>query len=42
VVPWTANTPKDWEALVNAKSDAIISDDPAGLLQFLRGRKLHK
>ena len=42
VVPWTANTPKDWDALIEAKSDAIIGDDPAALLEYLRARKLHK
>ncbi len=40
VVPWTANAPADWELLVAAGSDAIISDDPAGLIEFLRGKKL--
>ncbi|MBI1788578.1 MAG: glycerophosphodiester phosphodiesterase [Acidobacteria bacterium] len=40
VVPWTANEPKDWDALVAAKSDAIISDDPAALIQYLKERKL--
>ncbi len=42
VVPWTANTPADWDKLIEAKSDAIISDDPAALLEHLRARKLHK
>ena len=40
VVPWTANTPADWEKLVAAKVDAIITDDPAALIAFLKGRKL--
>lgn len=40
VVPWTANTPADWEKLVAAGSDAIISDDPAALIEFLKARKL--
>jgi glycerophosphoryl diester phosphodiesterase len=42
VVPWTANETKDWDALIEAKSDAIISDDPEGLLEHLRKKKLHK
>ena len=36
VVPWTANTPADWERLANAGVDAIISDDPAALIQWLK------
>jgi glycerophosphoryl diester phosphodiesterase len=36
VVPWTANRESDWEALVAARVDAIISDDPAALIAFLR------
>jgi len=41
VVPWTANTPEDWERLAAAGVDAIITDDPASLLDFLRKRGLH-
>ena len=40
VVPWTANTPADWEKLVAAKVDAIITDDPAALIAYLNPRKL--
>lgn len=40
VVPWTANTPADWEKLVAAGSDAIISDDPAALIEYLKAKKL--
>jgi glycerophosphoryl diester phosphodiesterase len=36
VVPWTANTPKDWDKLIDAKVDAIISDDPAELIAYLK------
>jgi len=32
VVPWTANTPADWDKLIAAKVDAIITDDPAALI----------
>jgi glycerophosphoryl diester phosphodiesterase len=42
VVPWTANEPADWDKLIEAKSDAIISDDPAALLDHLRKKKLRK
>ena len=36
VVPWTANTPADWDRLIAAGADAIITDDPAGLISHLR------
>ena len=36
VVPWTANTPRDWDRLIAAKVDAIITDDPAGLIAHLK------
>ncbi len=38
VVPWTADTPEDWDRLVAAQVDAIITDDPAALLERL-GRR---
>lgn len=41
VVPWTANKPTEWERLIAANVDAIISDDPAALLAYLREKKLH-
>lgn len=40
VVPWTANSPAEWDKLIDAKVDAIISDDPAALLAHLRARGL--
>ncbi len=36
VVPWTANTAKDWDRLIDAGVDAIISDDPAELIAHLK------
>jgi glycerophosphoryl diester phosphodiesterase len=36
VVPWTVNSPQEWQRLVDAKVDAIISDDPAALLAWLK------
>lgn len=36
VVPWTANQPKDWDALIGAGVDGIISDDPAALIAYLK------
>jgi glycerophosphoryl diester phosphodiesterase len=41
VIAWTANRPRDWERLARAGVDAIITDDPARLLAWLRGRGLH-
>ena len=35
VVPWTANRPRDWARLIRAGVDGIISDDPAGLIEYL-------
>src|SRR5580700_1833527 len=36
VVPWTANAPADWDMLIQAKVDAIISDDPGALIAYLK------
>lgn len=36
VVPWTANRPEDWARLAAAGCDAIISDDPAALIAWLK------
>jgi glycerophosphoryl diester phosphodiesterase len=38
VVPWTADTAADWNSLVDAGVDAIITDDPAGLIAHLKPR----
>jgi glycerophosphoryl diester phosphodiesterase len=40
VVPWTSNQPSEWAALVAAGSDAIISDDPAALIGWLKTQGL--
>ena len=40
VVPWTANTPQDWQKLIDAGVDAIISDDPAALIAYLKQKGL--
>ncbi|WP_263409293.1 glycerophosphodiester phosphodiesterase family protein [Terriglobus tenax] len=44
VVPYTSNTAEGWKKLTEAKVDGIITDDPAGLLTWLRSQKpaLHK
>jgi glycerophosphoryl diester phosphodiesterase len=36
VVPWTPDTEADWSLLVDAGVDAIITDDPAGLIAYLK------
>ncbi len=41
VIPWTANHPCDWDQLIAAGVDAIITDDPADLLEYLKHRGLH-
>ncbi len=41
VVPWTANTPVEWDLLIAADSDAIISDDPAALIAYLKSKNKH-
>jgi glycerophosphoryl diester phosphodiesterase len=40
VVPWTANTEADWDKLIAAKVDAIISDDPGSLIAYLKKKGL--
>lgn len=39
VIPWTANTEDDWKRLIEAGVDGMITDNPAGLIQYLRGRQ---
>jgi glycerophosphoryl diester phosphodiesterase len=36
VIPWTANTPADWDRLIAAGVDEIITDDPAALIAHLK------
>lgn len=40
VIPWTANSTDEWRALIELGVDGIITDDPAGLIEFLRQNKL--
>lgn len=40
VVAWTANEPEAWDRLIAAQVDAIISDDPAALIAYLKGKGL--
>jgi glycerophosphoryl diester phosphodiesterase len=38
VIPWTANRTQDWDRLMAAGVDGIITDDPAALIGHLRSR----
>jgi len=40
VIPWTANTAVEWQSLINAGVDAIITDDPAALIAYLKQQGL--
>jgi glycerophosphoryl diester phosphodiesterase len=40
VVAWTANLPDQWESLIGANVNGIITDDPAALIDYLRSRGL--
>jgi glycerophosphoryl diester phosphodiesterase len=40
VVPWTVNSPGDWERFAQAGVDGIITDDPAALIDWLKGHGL--
>ena len=35
-ISYVMGTPADWKRLADTHVDAIITDDPAGLLQWLR------
>jgi glycerophosphoryl diester phosphodiesterase len=41
VMPYTVDKPEDWQKMVDAKVDAIITDDPEALVLWLRARSLH-
>ena len=38
VAPYTVNTEEGWKKMADAHVDAIITDDPVGLLQWLRAQ----
>lgn len=40
VIAWTANIPEEWDKLIAAGVDGIITDDPAGLIDYLKAKKL--
>jgi len=36
VLPWTANEPADWDRLIAAGVDSILTDYPAELIAYLK------
>jgi glycerophosphoryl diester phosphodiesterase len=42
VIPWTANEPGQWDDLTGKGVDAIITDDPAALIDYLKKKELRK
>ena len=40
VAPWTVNQEAEWDRLIAARVDAIITDDPAPLIGYLKGKGL--
>ncbi len=40
VVPWTPNEPAEWDRLIAARVEAIITDDPAALIAHLKAKGL--
>lgn len=40
VIPWTANTHAEWDRLLRAGVDGIITDDPGGLIAYLKNAGL--
>jgi len=42
VAPWTINTKKEWDLAIAAGVDAIITDYPAALVEYLKEKGLRK
>ncbi len=42
VMAWTPDTPADWDRLIEAGVDGIITNDPAGLIAHLKKRGLRQ
>jgi len=40
VIAWTANTPEEWDRLIAAQVDGIITDDPDALIGYLKEKRL--
>ena len=39
-VPWTANTFKQWDRMIDLGVDGIITDDPQALIEYLKEKRL--
>jgi glycerophosphoryl diester phosphodiesterase len=37
VITWTPNRQEEWQALIEAGVDGLITDDPAALIEYLKG-----
>jgi glycerophosphoryl diester phosphodiesterase len=42
VVPWTVDNAEGWQRMVYAHADAIITDDPAALIAWLKAKGLRR
>jgi glycerophosphoryl diester phosphodiesterase len=42
VYTWTPNHAEEWRALIDAGVDAIITDNPASLLNYIRATNKHE
>lgn len=40
IIPWTPNEEGQWKKLIGLEVDSIITDDPAGLIDYLKKRGL--
>lgn len=40
IIPWAPNTEREWDKLIEAGVDGIITDDPGGLIKHLERRGL--
>jgi glycerophosphoryl diester phosphodiesterase len=38
VAPWTVDSEANWDRMIDARVDAIITDDPAALLAHLKSK----
>lgn len=39
VIPWTVNTAEEWEKMLSLRVDGIITDNPKGLIEFLKAKR---
>jgi glycerophosphoryl diester phosphodiesterase len=40
IIPWTVDTPEDWDRMIAAGVDGIITNDPEGLVKHLKTKGL--